>query len=247
MDQAFGDLARDAYAQHGAWGVAALWLRILPDECTTALAEHIVALREWRAVAGAEFAAVGTQGISVGVGSTPMGRKMAVGLMVVAVAVVGIVAFPGLFGYQPAVVAAPGVVMYVATQPGWLDGIVKAQQDMADEVPSTYTLLGWSADGVLYYEETITATQVGRTWAYVPGAAQPQLVVAPVGIVPTVPAERETLLGLVRAQVSPPSAEPLTRPLAIHHDGLASPDGRWAAAVAKHVYGPEDVVVIAMQ
>jgi len=247
MAQAFGDLARDAYAQRGAWGVAALWLRILPDECTTALAEYIVALRERRTVVGAEFAAVGTQGISVGVGGSAM-RKATVVLAVVVVAAIGILASPLLLGYRPAVTAAPGVVLYVATQPGWLDGVRKAQADLADETPATYALLGWSAGGVLYYWETDTATQATRTWAYTPGkGARPQRVAEPAGIVSTAVSPREALLDLVRAPVWPPSAEPSTRPLHIPEDGLASPDGRWAAVVAKHIYGPEDVIVIALE
>ncbi len=57
MRQAFRDLAREAYVRHGAWGVVALWLRVLPDTCTTALAEHILARRERRTVAGVALAA----------------------------------------------------------------------------------------------------------------------------------------------------------------------------------------------
>jgi len=163
-------------------------------------------------------------------------------------AVAGIVAFPRLFRYQPAVVAAPGVVLHVATQPGWLGGLKKMEQDLADQIPSTYTLLGWSADGVLYYRETDTATQTTRAWAYAPGkGARPQLVTAPTGIVPTAVIPREALLELVRARAWPSSAEPSTRPLLIRADGLASPDGRWAAVVTKHIYGPEDVIVVALK
>ncbi len=46
MAQAFRDLARAAYRRHGAWGILALWARILPDACATALAEHWLALRQ---------------------------------------------------------------------------------------------------------------------------------------------------------------------------------------------------------
>jgi len=46
MAQVFRALAREAYAQHGAWGITALWSRILPDTCVTALAEHWATFRQ---------------------------------------------------------------------------------------------------------------------------------------------------------------------------------------------------------
>ncbi|HOQ97838.1 MAG TPA: hypothetical protein PLJ35_03345 [Anaerolineae bacterium] len=43
MRQAFSDLAREAYARHGACGVLALWLRAFPDLVATATREHLAA------------------------------------------------------------------------------------------------------------------------------------------------------------------------------------------------------------
>ena len=40
------------------------------------------------------------------------------------------------------------------------------------------------------------------------------------------------------------SAEPGVRLILVREDGVASPDGRWVAVVVRHVYGPEDVIVL---
>ncbi|GEM_PF-1595777 len=329
MRQAFADLAREAYARHGACGVLALWLRLLPDACATALAEHIVALKE-RRVAAPALAAAGGQGgysmrsrlatdvgyvagmgtllagafsvwpvyamggvalvmrllgpgalnsplsnvlaISVGMGAfwvttllselgfylgvSAAGIALAVAgllfgprrrllLAVEALTLLGILAFPWFFRYRAPVVAAPGVTLHVATQPGLLHGVVKSAQAFAEIVPSSYEILGWSADGVLYYRETVRATQELRTWAYTPGAAA-QLVAAAGDLAPTVPVRRVALQERVRGEVWPENAEESTRALKMRHDGVASPDGRWAAAVAQHIYGPQDVIVVAL-
>ncbi len=333
MLQAFRDLAREAYRQHGSWGILLLWLRVLPDTCSTALGEHIIALKERRAVANVALAAAGAQGgysmrsrltsdvgyiasmgallagafsvwpvymqgglwlimrllgpgslnnplsqaltipvsmwsfwvttllselgfylgvsavgIILALAALLFGPRKRVLLAVEALTLVGMLAFPWLFHYQAAVVAAPGEVVYVATQPDLLDGVVKAAQGSSEIVPSTYEILGWSGDGVLYYREIVATTQTTRTWAYTPGATEgAQLVTAAEDLVPTAPAEQEALLERVRAQVWPESAEPSTRALHIREDGLASPDGRWAAVVTKHIYGPQDVIVVGMQ
>jgi hypothetical protein len=44
--------------------------------------------------------------------------------------------------------------------------------------------------------------------------------------------------------VRPADAEPGVRGLKVRVDGLASPDGRWVAVVVRHVYGPEDVILV---
>jgi hypothetical protein len=45
--------------------------------------------------------------------------------------------------------------------------------------------------------------------------------------------------------VRPASAEPMARELAIrHHEALVSGDGRYLALIARHLYGPEDVLVL---
>jgi len=194
------------------------------------------------------YLAISAAGILLALAALRFGPRNRVLRAVEALTLVGILAFPCFFHYQPPLVAAPGGLAYVPTQPGLLDGVVKNAQVAAERVPSTYEIVGWSGDGVLYYQETVKATEATRTWAYTPGkGARPQLVAEAAGIVPTATAEREALLELVRAPTQPERSEPSSRPLKIRQDGLASPDGRWAAVVAKHIYGPEDVIVVAME
>ena len=53
------------------------------------------------------------------------------------------------------------------------------------------------------------------------------------------------VLELVRSPlIYPPEAEPSTRSISVRDNGLASPDDRWVALVARHIYGPEDVIVV---
>ena len=53
------------------------------------------------------------------------------------------------------------------------------------------------------------------------------------------------VLELVRIpSIYPPEAEPSTRSISVRDNGLASPDGRWVALIVRHVYGPEDVIVV---
>lgn len=158
-----------------------------------------------------------------------------------ALALVAMLAFPWLERYRPAVGPATGYRLQVATAPGLLAGVVKRAQVAREERPCTYTLLGWSDAGVLYYQ-----AQCGQAppalRAYDPrggstaGSAMPERLwqqspdVSP--------------LEQVRAFVYPPSLEPSLRRLALQGPALASPDGGYTAVVARHVYGPEDVIVL---
>jgi hypothetical protein len=155
-----------------------------------------------------------------------------------------IVAFPWVFRYQPALVAAPGYAMRVPTQPGWLDGVVKSNQSAAEIRPCTYTLLGWSADAMLFYQAQCSSAPT-QTWAIAPDReANARLVAsAPADLF----AERAStsVLGWVRAaSVSPVSEEPNARQAFLREGSLVSPNGDWVALIARHLYGPEDVVLV---
>jgi hypothetical protein len=148
--------------------------------------------------------------------------------------------------YQPAVVAAPGYDMYWPTQPaGARAAIIKSYRRFVETRTCDYAILGWSVEGMLYYQETCEDGEP-QTWSYAPGSeSEPSAVEAspPDIFQQTVP--RHTILDWVRVpQVRPADAEPSVRGLAVRVDGLASPSGRWVAVVVRHVYGPEDVLVL---
>jgi len=148
--------------------------------------------------------------------------------------------------YQPAVVAAPGYDMYWPTQPaGARAAITKSYQSFVETRTCEYTVLGWSAEGTLYYQETCEDGDP-QTWSYAPASeSEPSAVEAstPDLFQQTVP--RRTILDWVRVpQVRPADAEPSVRGLAVRVDGLASPEGHRVAVVVRHIYGPEDVLVL---
>ena len=173
--------------------------------------------------------------------------------VVVAIAAVSLVcclacAIVGLsiFRYQPAVAAAPGHEMRWPTRPDLWGSVVKGYQAFWEIRPCDYVVLGWSPEGVLFYEEACQDSP-HRIWAYDPGRdGRPRPVAAaPANLVQeTIP--RNSVLELVRVPtVRPADAEPMVRRLKVCVDGLASPDSLWVAVVVRHLYGPEDVIVLA--
>ena len=147
--------------------------------------------------------------------------------------------------YQPAVVAAPGYEMHSPTRPGPAASLVKSYQRFFEIRPCDYTLLGWSTEGTLLYQEACRDSQP-QVWAYdLEKRDRPHCVEAvPLGLTQeTVP--RSSILEMVRSPgVRPADAESMVRSLEVRADGLVSPDGRWVAVVVRHVYGPEDVIVL---
>jgi hypothetical protein len=155
----------------------------------------------------------------------------------------GVIAFAH---YQPAVVAAPGYDMYWPTRPaGAWAAITKSYQSFVETRTCEYTILGWSVESTLHYQETCEDGDP-QTWSYAPGSeSEPRAVDAslPDLFQQTVP--RRAILDWVRVpRVRPADAEPSVRRLGVRVDGLASPDGRRVAVVVRHIYGPEDVLVL---
>lgn len=151
------------------------------------------------------------------------------------------------FRYQPAVVAARGYDMAWPTRPGPAGSLVKSYQMFFEMRPCEYELLGWTEGGQLYYRESCRKrdSQVSQVWAYDPDRrGRPR----PAGVPPNLSQQvvpRESLLEWVRSpRVWPADAELNVRRLEVRVDGLASPDGQWVAAVVRHIYGPEDVIVV---
>lgn len=157
----------------------------------------------------------------------------------------GTIAFPLIFRYQPALVAAPGYRMQIVTDPGFFGGIIKASQNLVEQTPCEYELLGWSTDNRLYYRAICGAeTQI---WRYSP-TTQPgshtQVSTSPTNLSTSTISEN-TVLEMVRADdVKPEKYESVTRPILLESRGVVSPDGRWTAVVTRHVYGTQDVIIL---
>ncbi|MFB0535431.1 MAG: hypothetical protein ACETWR_10655 [Anaerolineae bacterium] len=158
---------------------------------------------------------------------------------------VSILTFPWFYPYQPAVVAAPGYEMRWPTQPGLLDGVIKRAQVSMEIRLCEYTALGWGAEGVLYYEEACK-DRAPQVWAYNPDRdSRPrQVAIAPADLIQTTIPRSSVLEWVWSPGVRPADTEPEVRHIKVREHGVASPDNRWVAVVVRHIYGPEDLLVI---
>ncbi len=152
--------------------------------------------------------------------------------------VLAVVAMPLVRHYRPAVKAQPGVTMRVLTLPSVWESPSKGFGIGAEVERCAYALRGWDAEGNLYYTET--CGQRVNEWRYVPSTdTRTRLTTALPGEM-----HRRTVSRPVdHVTASFPGDSQLR--IAIREPVLRSPDGAWDAFVAKHIYGPEDVVVVA--
>jgi len=172
-------------------------------------------------------------GLVFGIIALTWGRPGWLGRVALAGGLVAILALPAVYRYQPVVNAESGYVMRVATEPGVMAGVVKVTQVRAEVRRCEYELLGWSqSEGALYGEEVCGGRKY--IWVYWPMSDHYDRAVS------TIPDDlmREEVIELVGVQ----SAYSLNT--VIRGPVLRSPEGWWNAFVARHIYGPEDVVVV---
>lgn len=170
-----------------------------------------------------------------------------------AVILVAVLAFPLLMRYQPAFKAAPGVEMRLVDRPGLLAGVVKSCQAAAEVGGCQYEPLGWADAQTLVYRQWCGGHYDMNDWH--PGSPQPPQAyhLDTDGVSPF----DGDLSALWRETcrptqcVSPALGEKQLFPLGYlpgqYQDAFRSPDGRWVAFTAEHVYGPEDLLVISNQ
>jgi hypothetical protein len=156
----------------------------------------------------------------------------------------GILAYPFANRYRPALVAAPGYEMRIATQADVLNGVVKSAQKTLEVTPCQYTLLGWSSSEQLYYAEQCRNGN-SRTWLYDLAQDRAQAVIAPPRKYSTNTCSDLSLADWVRAPaVYPATLEPQVRLTYLQGNSLPAPNCQWVATVARHGYGPEDVILL---
>lgn len=160
-------------------------------------------------------------------------------LIVAALAVVTLTIVVGaVFSrYQPAVEAQPGVEMRVLTMPGWWARPAKRFRVGAEMRRCDYTLEGWDRSGGLLYVETCGERQ--RRWRYEPGSD----TLAPSDPVADISAEQ---VDRPTDRIAATIPGDLSLSITVRTPVLRSPDGLWDAFVARHIYGPEDVVAVAV-
>ncbi len=180
-------------------------------------------------------------GVVLGAAALVLARPRRPGRLALLLAQASILALPLVYTYRPAVtVDLTRTRAHVPTQPAPYAQVVKATQVAVELRRCDYSLLGWDDQDTLYGEEICSERH--RYWSYYP------LSETRLGTVNTVPpdlfrqaVEREQLLALgVGSRV--PTDEALR--LVVPEPGLTSRQGEWTAFVARHIYGPEDVVVV---
>jgi hypothetical protein len=195
----------------------------------------------------ASYLAFSLLGIEIALAALLWARPHWLVRILLALTLLAIAAFPWVYRYQPALVAAPGLAMREPTDPGWLGGVVKRAQAGAEIRPCIYSLLGWSKDGTLYYQARCEDGHV-QTWATMPDRESSGRMVTSAPVELFVERAPVTVYDRVRAAgVWPTGEEPNTRRVHLREGSLLSPGGYWAALVARHVYGPEDVVIVQWQ
>lgn len=144
-----------------------------------------------------------------------------------------------MWRYRPAVKAQPGVTMRVLTLPTIWESPSKGFAIGAEVQRCAYALRGWDDDGNLYYTETC-GQQVSE-WQYSPVSdTRTRLSLSlPEGM------HQQAVSRPVDCVTASIPGDPQLR-LSVREPVLRSPDGAWDAFVAKHVYGPEDVVVVSI-
>ncbi len=149
-----------------------------------------------------------------------------------------VVATPMVRHYSPAVKAQPGVTLRVLTLPTIWESPSKGFGVGAEVCCCAYALRGWDDDGNLYYTET--CGQRVYEWQYSPASDTRTRLSASLLV-----DMRQRIVSRPEDHVTAGFPGDLQLQLAIREPVLRSPDGAWDAFVARHVYGPEDVVVVA--
>jgi hypothetical protein len=164
-----------------------------------------------------------------------------------------VLAFPLLMRYQPVVKAAPGVELRLVDEPGLLEGVVKSCQAAAEVRVCQYEPLGWADEQTLVYRQWCGGRYEMGVWH--PGAPQPPQAyhldtdeVSPFdGDLDAL--THETCAPSVCVLPALAKREPFEQGYypGQYEDALFSPDGRWVAFTTKHIYGPEDLLVISSE
>jgi hypothetical protein len=168
------------------------------------------------------------------------------------VALVAVLTFPLLMRYQPAFKAAPGVEMRIVDKPGLLAGAVKSCQAAAEVRGCQYEPLGWADAQTLVYRQWCDS-YYDMDGGWHPGDPQPSQAYHP--DTGEISPFEEDLNALSRGTCHPSQCvlpvlaekQPFAPGYYLpgqYKDVLISPDGRWVAFTAEHVYGPEDLLVI---
>jgi len=169
-------------------------------------------------------------------------------------ALVAVLAFPLTMHYRPAVQAAPGVELRLVEQPGLIEGAVRSCRAAAEISGCQYEPLGWTDAQTLVYRKWCGG-HYDETGVWYPGSPGAPLLYnvrtgkSGVSLVDRAPSH-ETCDPAVCVSPALAGGEyfpPLHYLPGHFKDAVISPDGRWVAFTAEHIYGPEDLLVISSE
>lgn len=187
------------------------------------------------------YLSLSVAGIVLGVAALVFTRPCRSGRLALLLALASILALPLVSPYRPAVTVDPAQTsIHVPTQPGPYIGVVKQTQAGLEVRRCDYKLLGWDERDTLYGEEICGERH--RYWVYHPiskTSLETVVTVPPDLFGHEVDREHLRTLGVGS---SIPKDEALR--IVVREPGLSSRRGGWTAFVARHLYGPEDVVVL---
>lgn len=151
---------------------------------------------------------------------------------------------PLLFPYNPPLEAIDAYETHHVTNTTYFGNLTKNFQDLIEQEPCTYEILGWDQDNTLFYRSVCRT--VSETYAYSPAAGTNSLSQKTPEELPKDAYSDEQLLEMVRATgVRPKIHEPYTRPLYLIEDTVTiSPSGNYIAFISKRLYSVQDIVLI---
>jgi len=156
-----------------------------------------------------------------------------------ALLIAAVLAFPVFARYRPAVEAPPGAELRVVERPGWVAGAVRWCQAAAEISACQYEPLGWADAQTLVYRKWCGGHYTPAGWQ--PGEPQPPRAYdVKTGAITPFEGSVEHLLG----ERGPRAIATLDYFPGKYPRTPISPDGRWIAFTARHVYGPEDLLVM---
>lgn len=171
------------------------------------------------------------------------GKPSRISKITLLIGFLSIVLYPFVFSYQTAVVAADGYTLFTPTEPNMMTGLAKSAAVVAERRPCFYELHGWSGDDVLYYE-SVCGNNASEFWAYTVGENVESVHSIPKNLIYEIFSNEEVLEWVCVPDFYPENGEKSYRSIVVRqHDALLSNNGD-LALIARHLYGPEDVLIL---
>ncbi len=170
--------------------------------------------------------------------------------------VVCVLGFAWLHPYEPAVRPARNAQLQMVEAPDWVMGVVRRNWVSAEIPGCAFEALGWADANTLVYRKWCGGFfDPDNHYAWKEGTPTPPRLyqvdtktdLAYTGDLTALSRDTCSYWSCVRPLVDKDyllSSSPSARYPAIPNDSVVSPDGKWIAFRARHVYGPEDLLVI---